>query len=57
MNKKRIFIGMTEIAGYYGQLAKGLLKRGYAVTFVGGNSHPFGYEQSKEKQPWFICTL
>ncbi|MBL3538296.1 hypothetical protein [Aminivibrio sp.] len=51
MKSKRIFIGMTEIAGYYGQLTKGLREKGYAVTFVGGNAHPFGYERSKENQP------
>jgi len=42
---------MHEIAGYYGQLAKGLREKGYAVTFVGGNAHPFAYERSKENQP------
>lgn len=51
--KKRVFIGMTEIAGYYGQLAKGLRKRGYPVTFLGGNDHVFQYKQSKEDSSLF----
>lgn len=41
---------MHEIAGYYGQLAKGLREKGCVVTFVGGNEHPFAYEHSKENQ-------
>lgn len=46
---------MTEIAGYYGQLTKGLREKGYAVTFVGGKAHPFGYENSKETQPRLVA--
>ncbi len=53
--KKRVFIGVCEIAGYYGQLTRGLREKGYNVTFVGGNWHPFGYKQSKEKQNWLVA--
>lgn len=54
MKKKRIFIGMTEIAGYYGQLANALRDKDHFVTFIGGNTHPFGYEKSCENRPWFV---
>ena len=52
---KRIFIGMKEISGYYGQLAKGLREKGYAVTFFCGDEHPYGYECSKESQPGLVA--
>lgn len=56
MNNKRerIFVGMVEIAGYYSQLVKGLRKKGYPVTFIGGNFHPYKYEQPDKKQPRLV---
>lgn len=57
MSKKRIFIGMTEISAYYGQLTKGLRDKGYSVTFVGGNANDFAYEQSQEDHHWLIVLF
>lgn len=40
---RRIFIGLTEIAGYYGQLAEGFRAHGLKVTFVDLSENPFRY--------------
>lgn len=40
---RRIFIGLTEIAGYYGQLAEGFRSCGIPVTFVDLSDNPFRY--------------
>lgn len=45
--KKRVFVGMTEISGYYSALVFGLRSAGYEVTFFGGNRHPFSYSCEK----------
>ena len=39
----RIFIGMTEIAGYYSNLAAGLRAKEHLVTQAGTNAHVFKY--------------
>ena len=39
----RVFIGLTEVAGYFGNLAKGLNDLGIKTTFVDLYSHPFQY--------------
>lgn len=39
----RVFIGPHEIAGYYGNLTRGLKKLGVDVDFITLKSHPFGY--------------
>lgn len=46
---------MTEIAGYYGQLANALREKGHFVTFIGGNAHPLGYEKSHENNSQLIA--
>jgi hypothetical protein len=45
---RRIFIGLTEIAGYYGQLAEGFRSYGIGVTFVDLSENPFHYGGSNE---------
>lgn len=50
----RIFIGMTEIAGNYGQLAKGLRRIGHSVTFIGGKFHPSKYDTNTDKRPFIV---
>jgi hypothetical protein len=40
---RHIFIGLTEIAGYYGQLAEGFRSCGIQVTFVDLSDNPFRY--------------
>lgn len=39
----RVFIGLTEIAGYYGNLASGLGELGITSTFVDLREHSFQY--------------
>jgi hypothetical protein len=45
---RRIFIGLTEIAGYYGQLAEGFRAHGIEVTFVDLSENPFRYGGSND---------
>lgn len=40
----KIFIGLTEIAGYYGNLKKGFAELGIETTFVDLEGHPFQYD-------------
>lgn len=47
-NPPRIFIGPTEIAGYYGNLAPGFAQLGLPVTLVGATLHGFGYGAAAE---------
>jgi len=41
--KKKVFIGLTEISGYYRNLANGLKQQGYEVTYITYNTHIFKY--------------
>ena len=41
----RVFIGLTEVAGYFGNLAKGLRELGIETTLVDLYSHPFEYSR------------
>lgn len=43
-NRKRIYIGPIEIAGYYGKLAKALSSEGFYAEFIPLKNHPFGYD-------------
>jgi hypothetical protein len=51
--KNNIFIGMVEIAGYYGNLASALRMKGYFVTQLGG-AHIFNYYNKSVKQPFLV---
>ncbi len=50
MTKKRhrIFLGLTEIAGYYRGLKEGFRQLGADVVFVNLSPHPFGYGDDDE---------
>jgi hypothetical protein len=48
----RIFIGMTEIAGFYGNLATGLRAVGAQATFVDLGRHPFDYAPGDQR--WIV---
>jgi hypothetical protein len=48
----RIFIGLTEIAGFYGNLASGLRAAGAKATFVDLELHPFEYATGD--QAWIV---
>lgn len=43
----RVFIGLTEIAGYYTNLVKGFKKLGIETTFVDLSNHPFSYKHNE----------
>lgn len=44
----KIFIGLTEIAGYYGNLKRGFQEIGIECTFIDLSSHPFEYNRDDE---------
>lgn len=48
----RIFIGLTEIAGFYGNLAAGLRAVGAQATFVDLGRHPFEYASGDQR--WIV---
>jgi hypothetical protein len=48
----RIFIGLTEIAGFYGNLAAGLRAAGAQTTFVDLGRHPFEYAAGDQR--WVV---
>ena len=54
MKRKRIFIGMIEIAGYYGNLAFALKKKGYQVTIAGASSHIYQYDSDVSDSPLLV---
>jgi hypothetical protein len=41
--RPRVFLGLTEIAGYYGNLRRGLEELGLSATLVTLSAHPFRY--------------
>jgi len=56
----RVFIGLTEIAGYYSRLIGGLERAGAKVTFLTDKPHPFGYEREQAPgwlQKWTHHTM
>jgi hypothetical protein len=54
---RRIFIGLTEIAGYYGQLAEGFRSHGIGVTFVDLSENPFRYGGSSSDPIARMATM
>ena len=49
----RIFIGITEISGYYNQLQKGFIKCGVKADYYSFSVHPFGYNYKEPKSLFF----
>jgi hypothetical protein len=45
----RIFIGLTEIAGYYGRIVDELRRTGHAVTFGEIKTHQFKYQSDSAR--------
>jgi hypothetical protein len=43
----RVFIGLTEVAGYFGSLRQGLEEAGIPATFVDESGDPFSYGGSR----------
>ncbi len=43
----RVFIGLQEVAGYYGNLAQGFRELGVAADFVSFTEHPFQYQHAQ----------
>lgn len=58
-NSVSIFLGLTEVAGYYSSLRGGLLRKGIDVEFVPLVNHRFGYEQPPSHRlfPRLIASL
>lgn len=54
MKKKRIFIGLTEIAGWGYSLQQGFRKQGYSADFFSLNKHPFQYAKDEKL---FMCFM
>lgn len=48
----RIFLGLTEVAGYYSNLHAGLTRKGVDVEFVSLVNHRFGYAHASSRR-WF----
>ena len=48
----RVFIGIQEISGYYGNLEAGFLELGIEARFVQAIPHPFEYPQSRPNPKW-----
>jgi hypothetical protein len=42
--RRRIFVGLIEVAGYYANLRDGFEANGHTVTFVTAGDHVFNYE-------------
>jgi glycosyltransferase involved in cell wall biosynthesis len=53
---QRIFIGVTEVAGYYLNLKKGLRKLGVSCDYVIFYPHPFLYDKDEE-YPFLIKAI
>jgi hypothetical protein len=51
----RVFVGLTEIAGFYGNLAAGLRAAGARATFVDLAMHPFGYPPGDQR--WIVRVV
>lgn len=43
--RHRVFIGLTEVAGYLGGLRQGFEELGVPTLYFDGSAHPFGYAQ------------
>lgn len=51
-SESRIFIGMTEISGYYGRIVDELRRTGHAVTFREIGPHRFNYESKSSRMDY-----
>lgn len=47
--KPKVFLGLHEIAGYYGNLQAGLVSLGYEAQFYSFERHPFDYQRNRDK--------
>jgi glycosyltransferase involved in cell wall biosynthesis len=47
----RIFMGLTEVAGYYNNLKEGFDELGIESVFVDGSGHRFGYGKEHPRNP------
>jgi hypothetical protein len=52
---RRVFIGLSEVAGYYGGLQRGLNEIGVKTSFIDESDHPFRYGRRR----WYarMCRL
>jgi glycosyltransferase involved in cell wall biosynthesis len=57
MKKYRVFIGLTEIAGYYSNLKNGFDQLGIKCEHINLNSNPFKYAKNQSKLSKFFDYL
>ena len=48
----RVFIGLTEVSGYFGNLQRGLEGHGVTTTYLDLSGHPFGYRRAGLVGTW-----
>ena len=51
-SESRIFIGLTEISGYYGRIVDELRRTGHAITFREISTHQFNYESKSSRMDY-----
>lgn len=56
-NSRRVFIGPTEVAGYFGNLQRGLEELGVETTYLDLSGHPFDYRRPTLFGRWARATL
>jgi hypothetical protein len=49
---RRVFIGLTEVAGYFGNLQRGLEELGVETTYLDLSGHPFDYRRPSPLGRW-----
>lgn len=54
---RHVFIGLTDVAGYYGNLATGFEELGIRTTFVDLSGNPYGYKPVAGSPPTWIRTI
>ncbi len=53
----RIFLGLAEIGGYYGNLRRGLEELGHDAVFVNLYPHPHGWSEQSDAAPQRVVRL
>jgi hypothetical protein len=54
---RRVFIGLTEVAGYFGNLQRGLEELGVQTSYLDLSGHPFDYRRPGPLSRWGRASL
>jgi hypothetical protein len=57
LTSRRVFVGTTEVAGYFGNLQRGLEELGVRTTYLDLSGHPFDYRRPSAIGRWGRWTL